>query len=401
MAGTVIVGASLSGLKTAEALRQKGYTGSVTIIGAEEHLPYDRPPLSKQFLIGSMAPSDVFFRQRKHFIDLGIDIRLSTHALKIDASMNVLHTTGGCVEFENLVVATGARARNLPGAGALSGVHTMRTLDDAKAILAALAKRPRVAVVGAGFIGAEVASSARARGLDVTVVEALPHPLERAVGIEVGEICASLHSAGGTELKCGVGVDALVGDRSVKGIRLVDGTIVEADLVVVGIGVSPNIEWLSGSGLDLSNGVVCDRFMCVGPANIFAVGDVAAWWNPLFTETMRVEHWTNAVEQALVVGSNIVNTNSPSEYAGVPYFWSDQYGHRIQFAGRSQADEVLLVPGTRETGRLIALYRRDDRLIGALTIDRPKILMQLRLKLMQSISWHEANIFVAQTLSSN
>jgi NADPH-dependent 2,4-dienoyl-CoA reductase/sulfur reductase-like enzyme len=245
-------------------------------------------------------------------------------------------------------------------------------------------------VIGAGFIGAEVAASARAMDLDVTIVEALPNPLARAVGVEVGQLCAALHSDAGTKLLCGQGVAGLSGNGNVESVKLDDGTTIPADLVIVGIGVTKNTGWLADSGLEISNGVVCDEHLNAGPQGVFALGDVAAWYNPLFGETMRVEHWTNAVEQAMVVASNIVNPGEQRTYAGVPYFWSDQYGRRIQFLGRSDADEVVIVDGSRENGKPVALYRRDDALRGALAIDDPMTLMPLRSHLMKEGGWEAA-----------
>jgi NADPH-dependent 2,4-dienoyl-CoA reductase/sulfur reductase-like enzyme len=245
-------------------------------------------------------------------------------------------------------------------------------------------------VVGAGFIGAEVAASARAMDLDVTIVEALPNPLARAVGVEVGQICAALHADAGTNLLCGRGVAGLSGNGSVEAVDLEDGSSIPADIVIVGIGVTTNTGWLEDSGLDISNGVICDENLNAGRDGVFAVGDVASWHNPLFGETMRVEHWTNAVEQSLIVANNIASPQQPRPYAGVPYFWSDQYERRIQFLGRSDADEVIIVEGSREIGKPLALYRKNDALRGALAIDDPMTLMPLRGHLMTEGGWEAA-----------
>jgi NADPH-dependent 2,4-dienoyl-CoA reductase/sulfur reductase-like enzyme len=387
MSGTVIVGASLAGLRTAEALRKKGYEDPITLVGMEEHLPYDRPPLSKGVLTGSVAKGEIFFRPAEHFADLGIEVKTGIRATALDTAERILHTTDGTIRYDNLVIATGASARRLADTNGLSGVHVIRTLEDALAIRSELQSRPRVVVVGAGFIGAEVAASARAIDLDVTIVEALPNPLARAVGVEVGQMCAALHSDAGTKLLCGQGVAGLSGNDKVEGVILDDGTTIPAELVIVGIGVTKNTGWLADSGLDISNGVDCDEYLNAGPQGVYALGDVAAWYNPLFVETMSVEHWTNAVEQAMVVANNIVNPGEQRAYAGVPYFWSDQYGRRIQFLGRSDADEVVIVNGSRENGKPVALYRKDDALRGALAIDDPITLMPLRSHLMKAGGW--------------
>ena len=390
MSGTVIVGASLAGLRTAEALRMKGYEDPITLLGMEDHLPYDRPPLSKGVLTGSVSKDDTFFRQEEHFTDLGIDVKTGTRATSLDTSERVVHTTDGTVRYDSIVIATGAAARRLPEANGLRGVHVIRTLENALAIRSDLQDQPRVVVVGAGFIGAEVASSARTMDLDVTIVEALPNPLARAVGVEVGQMCAELHTDAGTNLICGQGVAGLSGSGRVEGVTLEDGATIPADIVIVGIGVTKNTDWLDDSGLDIANGVVCDGYMNAGHDGVFAVGDVAAWHNPLFGETMRVEHWTNAVEQALIVANNIASPHELRPYAGVPYFWSDQYGRRIQFLGRSDADEVVIVDGSRENGKPVALYRKDDALRGALAIDDPMTLMPLRGHLMKEGGWGAA-----------
>lgn len=390
MSGTVIVGASLAGLRTAEALRKKGYTDQITLLGMEEHLPYDRPPLSKGVLTGAVSEDDTQFRQAEHFAELGIEVKTGVRATALDTAERTIHTTNGSIQYDNLVIATGAAARRLPGTTGLSGVHVIRTLEDALAIRADLQNRPRVVVVGAGFIGAEVAASARALDLEVTIIEALPNPLARAIGVEVGQMCADLHSDGGTNLLCGRGVAGLSGNSRVEAVNLDDGTSIPADVVIVGIGVTKNTHWLNDSGLEISNGVVCDQYLRADPNGVFALGDVAAWHNPLFGETMRVEHWTNAVEQALIVATNITNPDDRRPYAGVPYFWSDQYGRRIQFLGKSDADEVVIVEGSREAGRPVALYRKDDALRGALAIDNPMTLMPLRGHLMKEGGWEAA-----------
>lgn len=395
--GTLIVGASLGGLRVAEALRKQGYDEPIVLLGAEIHLPYDRPPLSKTALTGSTPLDALTFRALEWFAETRVDVRLGVSALALDADHRRVLTTDGTFDYDTLVIATGAKARTLDGADQLGGVYTMRTRDDASNIQAAFQARPRVAIVGAGFIGAEVASSAHSHGLDVTVIEALAHPLARAVGEEAGRLCAALHEEAGVKLQCGVGVRRLLGDTDVTGVELADGSVVPAELVVIGIGVSPNTEWLENSTLDLSNGVVCDAYLRAGAPGVYALGDLASWWNPLFDEQMRVEHWTNTVEQAVSLARNIINPDDPKPYSGVPYFWSDQYGRRIQFAGRSNADETLTVAGSVEEGTPLTLFRRGDRLIGALAIDNPRTLMTLRGMIMRSSTWDEALALAADT----
>ncbi|MBO0878075.1 MAG: FAD-dependent oxidoreductase, partial [Pseudonocardia sp.] len=277
----VIVGASLAGLRAAQAARRAGFTGPLTLVGGEPHLPYDRPPLSKEYLDATDdGPEDPTYRTEEQLRDeLGLDLRLGTWATGLDAERKVVELGERSLEYGALVIATGAVPRTLPGVAELAGVHTLRTVDDAVAIRSALDAGARTVVVGAGFIGSEVASSARRRGLPVTVLEALPVPLVRAVGEQMGRACAELHRAHGTDLRCGVKVTGLTGsaDGRVTGVSLDDGSEVAADLVVVGTGVTPCTRWLAGSGVRLherDGGIVCDRTLATGLPGVYAAGDV-------------------------------------------------------------------------------------------------------------------------------
>ena len=257
-------------------------------------------------------------------------------------------------------------------------MHTLRTLDDAMAIRRALERTPRVAVVGAGFIGLEVAASCRALGLDVTVVEAASVPLGAAIGDTMGNAIASMHRERGVTLRTGTGVAELVGDGAVAGLRLSDGTTVDAELVVVGIGVIPETRWLAGSGVALDGGVVCDDRCRTNVPDVFACGDVARYYNPIFGELMRVEHWTNAVEQATAVVASILDEDAPAP-SSVPYFWSDQYDAKIQFAGRIAPGDTLRVEeGTVHDKNLVAVYGRAGKLRGVLTVNKPAALIRSR-----------------------
>ncbi|ANN17240.1 hypothetical protein SD37_17375 [Amycolatopsis orientalis] len=288
----VVAGASLAGLRAAEAARRAGFRRPITLLGAENQLPYDRPPLSKAYLDG--APDgvpDLAFRTRTALVEeLGIDLRLGCAATALDADERVVHTTGGDVPFDALVVATGATARTLDGASGLPGVHTLRTVHDDRAVRAALDAGARTVVVGAGFIGSEVASATRKRGLPITILEAAEVPLERAVGVEMGIACAALHERNGTELRCGVTVESVRHNGSELVVDLDGGESLSADLVVVGIGATPATGWLANSALTDENGVVCDENLWIGAPGVYAAGDVARWHNPLFGEHMRLEH---------------------------------------------------------------------------------------------------------------
>lgn len=375
----VIVGASLAGLRTAEALRKRGYAGRLWLVGDEPHAPYDRPPLSKQVLTGEWDKSRVFFRQKEGYGALSLDMVLAQRATALDPSEHKLHLSNGDVlHYDGLVIATGAQARALPFGGELEGVHVLRSLDDSLAIRAALEKRPRVLVVGAGFIGLEVASICRKLDIPVTVVEADPLPLARKLGTQVGEAVSRLHRGHGVDLRCGIGVTALEGDRRVERARLSDGSTLEIDLVVVGIGVTPNVGWLEGSGVKVGNGVECDAACATNVPGVFAAGDVCSAHNRLFDETLRVEHWTNAIDQAQLVAAGLIG-EKPQLTASVPYFWSDQYDLKLQFAGQVRPDDQLvMVEGSLDDRAYVALFGRNGALRGALALNRPGPFIRFR-----------------------
>jgi 3-phenylpropionate/trans-cinnamate dioxygenase ferredoxin reductase subunit len=390
----VIAGASLAGLRAAEALRQLGYEGTIHFVGAEDALPYDRPPLSKEILKGEWEPEKTaLVRDRERFDALQLDLHLGRRATALDATARRLRLDDGVeLGFDGLVIATGASPRRLPDQDALEGVSVLRTLEQALTIRSALERSPRVAVVGAGFIGAEVAASCRARGLEVTMIEALPVPIEHAVGADVGKTVAAVHRDQGVDVRLGVGVDALEGSGRVERVQLSDGSVVEADLVVVGIGVAPCTDWLEGSGVDLDNGVVCDARCATSVPGIVAAGDVARWHNPLFDEDMRIEHWSNAAEMArAAVETLLAGSGESPAYASVPFFWSDQYDLKIQSAGRlGGADESAIVHGSLEERNFLKLYGRKGRLVGALAFNQPRKLIGYRRKLKEPCSFADA-----------
>ena len=394
----VVVGASLAGLRAVEAARKAGFEGSITLIGAEDHLPYDRPPLSKAFLdpAGDQA-SRPYFRPLEYFTDeLNVDVMLGRRATGLDAVSKVVRVGDDTVPYDALVIATGAHAREIPGTENLAGVFPLRTLDDALAIRDELDKGARTVVIGAGFIGSELASSAKKRGVDVTVVEALPTPLVRATGTQMGSAIASLHDRNGTTLMCGVGVKAVEGESHVERVVLEDGTVLPADLVVVGIGVIPSVGWLEGSGVVIDNGIVCDENLWTGVDGVYAAGDIANWVNPTLGVRQRMENWTAAAEQGGVAARNAINPEGAKPYGTVPYFWSDWYDVRIQFVGTPDCDEVELVDGDIEAGgRWVALYRRGDRLIGALTVQGQTEIMKYRVMISKGASWEDAKAFAA------
>jgi NADPH-dependent 2,4-dienoyl-CoA reductase/sulfur reductase-like enzyme len=392
----VVVGASLAGLRACEALRTDGFTGRVTLIGAEPHLPYDRPPLSKKVLAGDWEPDRIALRPSGDLDALGLDVRLGVPAAALDLDGRAVTLADGTVvPFDGLIIATGSATRRLPGQADVPIVHELRTLDDSLALRARIADgTARVVVIGAGFIGLEVAATARARGCTVTVLEGLPAPLIRGLGAEMGAAATAAHADGGIDIRCDVTVAELLPD----GVRLADGTLVPADVVVVGIGVAPATGWLDGSGLTLRDGIVCDATLAAGPPGVYAAGDVARWPNGLFDDEMRIEHWTNAAEQGAAAARNLLATaggGTPEAYSPVPFFWSDQARHRIQFLGRSAtADEggdiVEVVVGATGEHRFLALYGRRGRLWGALGVNAPRWVMPYGKLIEARASWDDA-----------
>ena len=379
----VVAGGSLAGLATVEALRKNGYTDAITVLSQEHALPYDRPPLSKQILKGEWTTEKIRLRSPEQLEALDVDWRAGVGASSLDlAAQEVTGSDGIPVHFDDLVVATGTRPRTLPGPD-LAGVYTLRTVDDALALRAELRPGARAVIIGAGFIGAEVAYAALGVGMQVSVIERMSLPLEEKLGPLVGGFCSDLLRRHGADLRCGVGVNAFEGDgERVKRVLLSDGSILDADVVVVGIGAVPNTEWL-GSELPVENGLLCDSYCSAAPG-IWGAGDVARWTNPLFGRRMRIEHLTNAREQAAVVAHNLLTTeNERKPYAPVPYFWSDQFGTRLQFFGHSTpTDEIHVIAGNPEDSSsrtpFIALFERDGVIVGAFGADASRQLIRYR-----------------------
>jgi 3-phenylpropionate/trans-cinnamate dioxygenase ferredoxin reductase component len=396
-----IVGASLAGLRAAETLRAEGFAGSVTLIGAERHLPYDRPPLSKQFLAGTWGLDRVVLRPADKIAALELDLRLGCRATALDVAGHALTLDDdGTLGFDGLIIATGAQPRLLSGAPGLAGVHTLRTLEDSIALSHAAAEDARLVVVGAGFIGSEVAATCRARGARVTVVEALPQPLSQVLGAEMGAVCGALHRDHGVELRTGVGVQGLrahatpSGDGRVAGVELADSTAIDADAVVVGIGVAPTTAWLDDSGLELSDGVVADATLHAAD-DVVVAGDVARWFDEGLGTHVRIEHWTNASEQGAVAARSLLaGRRHATAYVPVPYFWSDQYDVKIQVIGHPRPDaDVVVVDGSLDSRRFVALYGHGGRLIAALGFGRPRQLMGYRPLLETGSSFDAALAF--------
>jgi len=378
-----VVGASLAGLYAATELRSQGFDGTLRIVGDEPHRPYDRPPLSKGFLTGDLSPAQLALAEPEDEAGLDAEWLTGHRATGLDVrERTVVLDDGRRLGTDGLVIATGASARRLPGPR-YDGVHTLRTLDDAVALRGELARGPRhVVVIGGGFIGAEVASSCQATGHHVTVVEAARTPLIGQLGEEMAAECAKLHGDHGVSLFCGTGVERLHGEPDGRGrqrvcaVELSDGRVLSADVVVVGIGASPNTGWLEGSGLALGDGVLCDGGGLTDVPGVAAAGDVAR------TAGVRHEHWTNATAQASAVARNLLAGTALEVPSRPPYFWSDQYGVRIQFAGRrGAADTVRVVEGSPEDRSFLAVYEDGDRTTAVLALNRPRSFGRLRKRL--------------------
>jgi NADPH-dependent 2,4-dienoyl-CoA reductase/sulfur reductase-like enzyme len=304
--------------------------------------------------------------------------------------------SGETIAFDGLIIATGSGVRQLPNQPEWTGVHVVRTLDDSLALRADLNPGARVVVIGAGFIGLEVAATAKARGCEVAVLEGAPAPMMRGLGAEMGHAAALVHTDNGVSMRFNVKVAGLVeGSKgSVGGVALDDGEVVPADVVVVGIGVVPATQWLENTALELRDGVVCDTTLNAGVPGIYAAGDVCRWYNNLFEQEMRVEHWTTASEQGAAAASNLLAASRGEQvkpYSAVPFFWSDQFTARIQFLGRANGDETAhIVVGSPEDRSFVALYEKDGYLKAALGVSRPKQLMPFRKLLAEKATWEQA-----------
>ncbi len=393
MRTVAVVGTSLAGLRAMETFRREGYDGRIVAIGGEPHLPYDRPPLSKELLAGLSEPDDI--RLRKQGVDdLDVEWMLGTRATALDLGARELTLANDTrIAYDGLVVATGSTPRRLPNQPELDGVFMLRTLDDALALRATLPAGPKVVVIGAGFIGAEVAATCRGRGLDVTVLEALPQPMVRGLGPELGAVIADMHRDHGVDLRTGVGVEAIEGDTRVERVRLADGEVIATDVVVVGVGVVPETPWLEGSGLELENGVVCDE-TCLAAPGVVAAGDVARFPNRLFDgELMRLEHWTNATEQGVHAARRLLAGDAGTDlvFAPVPFVWSDQYDRKIQTVGVVSGDcDLHVAHGSYSERQFVALFGRNDRIVGALGFNRARQVMQYRRLIADRASWDAA-----------
>ena len=375
--GIVIVGGGLAAARTAEQLRRAEYTGAITLVSEEAHLPYDRPPLSKEVL--RAETDDVTLKPEEFYREKDITLRLGAGAAGLDTeNRTVTLVDGEVISYGELVIATGLRPKRIPSFPDLEGVRVLRTLDESRALRKHAGSARRAVIIGAGFIGCEVTASLRKLGVDVVLVEPQPTPLASVLGERIGELVARLHRAEGVDVRCGVGVSELRGTGHVEKVVLSDGTKLDADLVVVGVGSRPATDWLDGSGVTVDDGVVCDEAGRTSAANVWAVGDVASWRDALGHQ-VRVEHWSNVADQARVIVPAMLGVDASSTVT-VPYFWSDQYDVKIQCLGEPAADDVVHL--AEDDGRkFLAYYERDGAVVGVVGGGMPAKVMKTRAKI--------------------
>ncbi|HET8631764.1 MAG TPA: FAD-dependent oxidoreductase [Thermomicrobiales bacterium] len=380
----VIVGANMAGGRAAETLRQQGFAGRVVLVGAEPDRPYERPPLSKEYLQGERG-EDFYLRPPDYYAEHDIELLLGARATRLDPAARAVELADGRrLTYDRLLIATGATPRRLPIPGAdLDGVLYLRTLPEARALRERVAGAGRAVVVGMGFIGAEVVASCRKRGLEVTALELLPVPLERALGRQIGEIYAEIHRAHGVDLRLDTGVAEFRGDGRVEQVVTAAGERLDCDLAVVGVGVAPVVDWLAGSGLEMQNGVVVDEVCRTNLPDVYAAGDVANWWHPRLGERLRVEHYDNAMNQGIAAAKSMLGQGE--SYAPVPYFWSDQYDLRMQYVGHASGQDEVVLRGSPEDPAWSAWYLRDGRLRAALAVNRFKDISAARQLLARDI----------------
>lgn len=393
MTTTLIVGASVAGVRTAQTLRSRGHKGRVVLLDTETEWPYDKPPLSKGFLKGSEQEESLSLISRAEAERLDIELLLGHRAVGIDVAEQLLEIEDLVpLSYDNLVIATGGRARPSPW-GQREGIHALRTMDDARRLHNDLKPGAHLAVIGAGFIGAEVAATARAANVEVTLIDPLPYPMSRVMTPEVGDWFTRLHESHGVGTRFGLGVERVEGQHGDFQLKLTDGSELKADAVLVGIGSLPNDSWLSDSGLLVDNGVLCDHHCrAVDANNVFVAGDVARVTHPEKGAAARLEHWTNAVEQAQTVAHNIMNPTDPHAHAAVEYVWSDQYDWKIQVAGTpSQQLEHTIHGDPFKDGRAAAIFNDGEVLHGAVVVNWPRALVEARRGLMSEMPPEELN----------
>jgi 3-phenylpropionate/trans-cinnamate dioxygenase ferredoxin reductase subunit len=365
----IIIGASLTGAKAAEELRTQGFDGRLLLIGSESERPYERPPLTKDYLRGESAREKSYVHEQGFYEDHQILLETHCTVTGIDpGGSRVTLADGRVYDYDRLLLATGAEPRRIAIAGAeLGGVHYLRTLQDCDALRTRLETGGRVVVVGAGWIGSEFAASARQRGLEVTIVDPLALPNERIFGAEIGAFYRDVHAQHGIELLLGDGVDAFQGDGAVKLVRTTSGRMLECDFAVVGIGVAPRVRLAGDAGLDLDNGILVDEKLQTSAPNVFAAGDVANAWHPFYRQRIRVEHWANALNQGPAAARAMLGQQV--SYDRIPYFFSDQYDVGMEYSGHAPDWDEVVFRGDRDAGEFIAFWLRDGRVLAGMNVN--------------------------------
>ncbi|OBI75778.1 NAD(P)/FAD-dependent oxidoreductase [Mycobacterium asiaticum] len=383
----VVVGASLAAVHAIDRLRDSGYQGQIALVGAERRLPYDRPPLSKEALRTGPDTAKLLLKQPDWYALRDIELRLGRPAVGLDTRRRRVRLAGGaCLGYDGLIIATGSQARRFPLFDNDAHAHTVRTIDDAAALRTHLAAGSHLVVIGAGFIGLEVAATASAIGMDVSVVETAPTPLTRVLGCEVGDWFRRLHQSHGVSIYCDNVIKQVERNGHGWKLHLRDGTVLAADVVLAGVGAAPATGWLRGSGVAVSDGVVCDSSLRTSAPGVVAAGDVARWYNPLFDESMRVEQWSNAVELGRKAAITLLGGAEP--FASVPYFWSDQFDAKIRFAGRANGAEHVHIRQDSDTS-LVALFGAGGLIRGALCVNEPRKLAHYRAAIAAQAPWND------------
>jgi 3-phenylpropionate/trans-cinnamate dioxygenase ferredoxin reductase component len=365
----VIVGASLAGAKAAEELREQGFDGQVTLVGAESERPYERPPLTKDYLRGESEREKAYVHPSDFYAEHDIELLTDTTVDAIDPSgAKITLNDGRALGYDRLLLTTGAEPRQIPVPGAdLEGVHYLRTLSNCDALRARLDAGGHVAVIGAGWIGSEFAASARQRGLDVTLIDPLTLPNERVFGAEIGSFYRDVHARHGVELMLGEGVEAFEGDGVVARVRTSSGARVDCDFAVVGIGVAPRVALARDAGLELDNGVVVNEHLESSTPGVFAAGDVAHAWHPFFEQRIRVEHWANALNQGPAAARSMLGQDM--SYDRIPYFFSDQYDVGMEYSGYATSWDQVVFRGDREGGEFVAFWLTDGRVVAGMNVN--------------------------------
>ena len=372
-----VVGASLAGAKAAESARDAGFDGRIVLIGDERGLPYERPPLSKAVLRGDTDASAANVHPGAYYAERAIEL-VHDRAVALDPAARTIRLAGGeTIAFHTTVLATGAAHRSLDVPGAeLGGVHYLRTIDDSIRLRDALRSAARVAVIGAGWIGSEVAASARQVGVEVVLIGRASVPLQRVLGDDIGAVFARLHSDHGVQLRLGAGVAELRGAETVEEVVLTDGRVEAADVVVAGVGVTPRTELAAAAGLEVDNGIVVDEHLATTGPGIYAAGDVANAWHPHYRRHLRVEHWANALNQGITAGRNAVGGRD--SYSRLPYFFSDQYDLGMEYVGYGDGNDAVVIRGDRDAYEFIAFWHRDGLVTAAMNVNVWDVVDDLR-----------------------